>query len=126
VAHHVSAIAIQAGSARAVRARDPTAAVEALDPIEAAARQALTELSRLLGVLRRRDTAPRQPEPGMDQLDRLLDQARRAGHRVDLVVSGERRSLAGCSTCSVTITSCLGRRPEASSRLRLRSDIDAR
>jgi signal transduction histidine kinase len=93
VAHHVSAIAIQAGSGRAVRARDPTAAAEALDPIEAAARQALTELSRLLGVVRRVDAAPREPEPGLDQLDRLLDQARRAGHRVDLVVSGERRPL---------------------------------
>jgi signal transduction histidine kinase len=93
VAHHVSAIAIQAGSARAVRARDPTAAAEALEPIEAAARQALTELSRLLGVLRRGDAAPREPEPGMDQLDRLLDRARGAGHRVDLVVSGDRRPL---------------------------------
>ena len=93
VAHHVSAIAIQAGSARAVRARDPTAAAEALAPIEASARQALTELSRLLGVLRRGDTAPRQPEPGLDQLDRLLSEARGAGHPVDLVISGRRRPL---------------------------------
>ncbi|HXM56115.1 MAG TPA: sensor histidine kinase [Candidatus Dormibacteraeota bacterium] len=93
VAHHVSAIAIQAGSARAVRARDPTAAAEALDPIGAAARQALTELSRLLGVLRRGDAAPREPEPGLDQLDRLLDRARSAGHPVDLVISGRRRPL---------------------------------
>jgi signal transduction histidine kinase len=93
VAHHVSVIAIQAGSARTVRARDPTAAAEALDPIEAAARQALNELSRLLGVLRRGDTAPREPEPRLNELDRLLDQARAAGHRVDLVVSGERRPL---------------------------------
>jgi signal transduction histidine kinase len=93
VAHHVSAIAIQAGSARAIRGRDPVGAAEALDPIEAAARQALTELSRLLGVLRRGAAAPREPEPGLDQLDRLLDQARRAGHHVDLVVSGDRRPL---------------------------------
>ena len=93
VAHHVSAIAIQAGSARAVRARDTAAAAEALGPIEASARQALTELSRLLGVLRRGDTAPREPEPGLDQLDRLLSEARSAGHVVDLVVSGRRRPL---------------------------------
>jgi len=93
VAHHVSAIAIQAGSARTVRARDPTAAAEALDHIEAAARQALTELSRLLGVLRRGDAAPREPEPGLGQLERLLGQARGAGHRVDLVVCGEQRPL---------------------------------
>ena len=38
----------------------------------------------LLGGIRRGDTASRQPEPGLDQLDWLLDHARRAGHHVEL------------------------------------------
>jgi signal transduction histidine kinase len=69
VAHHVSVIAIQAGAARAVRAKDPARAAGTLDTIEDAARQALTELNRLLGLLRKDGAAPRQPEPGLDQLD---------------------------------------------------------
>lgn len=93
VAHHVSVIAIQAGAARAVRAKDPARAAGTLDTIEDAARQALTELSRLLGLLRKDGAAPREPEPGLDQVESLAGRARDAGLRVDVAVDGTPRPL---------------------------------
>ncbi|MEZ3161541.1 sensor histidine kinase [Microbacterium sp. BWT-B31] len=55
VAHHVSAMGVQAGAARAVLDRDPDAARTALVGVEASARTALDELHQLLGTLRTSD-----------------------------------------------------------------------
>jgi signal transduction histidine kinase len=55
VAHHVSVIGVQAAGARRVMERDPALAAEALGSIEASSRQAVVELHRLLGFLRRSD-----------------------------------------------------------------------
>ncbi len=53
-------------------------------------RQAITEMRRLLGVLREDGLhSARQPQPGLDQLDALLEQVRAAGLPVQLVVLGE-------------------------------------
>jgi signal transduction histidine kinase len=82
VAHHVSVIAVQAGAARLLAegnggvtsSRDEWAAVEET------ARQALTELRQLLGVLRHGGEGPSlAPQPGLGQLERLLDEVRAAG-----------------------------------------------
>jgi signal transduction histidine kinase len=69
---------------------DPARATGAFDTIAATGRQALVELRRLLGVLRGDgEPAPALlPQPGLDQLDLLLDQVRRAGVPVELVVEG--------------------------------------
>jgi signal transduction histidine kinase len=95
VAHDVSLIAVQAGAARTVQDRQPAAASEALALIETTARQTLTELSRLLGVLRRPDASPptRSPQPGVAQMDALLDQVRSAGIAIRYTVEGEPRPL---------------------------------
>ena len=53
VAHHVSVIGVQAAGARRVMERQPARAAEALSSIEASSRQAVVELHRLLGFLRR-------------------------------------------------------------------------
>ncbi|HKG25818.1 MAG TPA: histidine kinase dimerization/phosphoacceptor domain-containing protein, partial [Thermomicrobiales bacterium] len=53
VAHHVSLMGVQAAAARRVLGREPAKAEEALTAIEAASRQAVAEMHRLLGVLRR-------------------------------------------------------------------------
>lgn len=57
--------------------------------METTARQGLREMRRLLGVLRAdADRAPLAPQPGLSQLDELVEQTRRAGIAVDLAVSG--------------------------------------
>jgi signal transduction histidine kinase len=94
VSHHVSVIAVQAGAARVAQDGDPGLARRTLATIEATARQAQVELNRLLGVLRRPDAAaPREPQPGLGELDPLLARAREAGMDVRLVVSGRPRTL---------------------------------
>jgi signal transduction histidine kinase len=93
VAHHVSAIAVDATAERAVRPDDVGA--EAMSRIAVTARLALTELGQLLGVLRREtgERAPRAPEPGLEQAQELVAQARAAGLDVSLAVSGAPRTL---------------------------------
>jgi signal transduction histidine kinase len=89
VAHSVSVMVIQGGAAR--HTLDP-AAVEmnnALASIETAGRQALVELRRLLGILRRADDEPAlAPVPGMAQLGALVQQMRDAGLPAELSVEG--------------------------------------
>ena len=84
VAHHVSAIAIQAQAGRAVAAIDPASAVEALAVIEAEASRTLHEMRTMVGVLRDGDEAEYAPQRGIGDLDELtrmspLVQVRRSG-----------------------------------------------
>ena len=88
VAHHVSAIAIQAQAGRTVAAARPDAAVRALEAIEEAASRTLAEMRTTVGVLRDGDEPDRAPQPGVADIERL---ARDAAHgpRVDVELSGE-------------------------------------
>ena len=90
VAHHVSLIAIQAEAAAATLQQHP--AVAHIDIISRTTRAALTELRRLLGVLRA--TAQTAPAPSLADLEDLLGQVRDAGLAVSLTVSGTPCSLA--------------------------------
>ncbi|HEX4257879.1 MAG TPA: sensor histidine kinase [Streptosporangiaceae bacterium] len=92
VAHHISMIAVQAETARLTAPGLPPATAQRLRSIGDTARDALTEMRRLLGVLRE-DTgdteADRQPQPGLAQLIELLDEARAASPAgTRLIVSG--------------------------------------
>ena len=71
VAHHVSAIAIQAQAGRAVAATDPASAVEALAVIEAEASRTLYEMRTMVRVLRDGDAADYAPQRGISDLDEL-------------------------------------------------------
>ena len=94
VAHHVSVMGIQAGAARRVMSRRPEQAQEILSAIEASSRQAVNELHRLLGFLRRADQPDElSPGPDLTRLDELVAHAAEGGLSVELVVDGERRSL---------------------------------
>jgi signal transduction histidine kinase len=71
VAHHVSAIAIQAQAGQTVAAADPAAAVEALAVIEAEASRTLHEMRTMVGVLRDGDAVEYAPQRGISDLDEL-------------------------------------------------------
>jgi signal transduction histidine kinase len=71
VAHHVSAIAIQAQAGRAVAATDPGLAVEALAVIEAEASRTLHEMRTMVRVLRDGDAVDYAPQRGISDLDEL-------------------------------------------------------
>jgi signal transduction histidine kinase len=90
VAHSVGVIVVQAEGARRVFDHDPARAREALDSIERTARTALADMRRSLGVLRREDDrAALAPQPGLADVDGLIDQARAGGVSVELTVEGE-------------------------------------
>ena len=71
VAHHVSAIAIQAQAGQAVAATDPASAVEALAVIEAEASRTLYEMRTMVRVLRDGEAADYAPQRGISDLDGL-------------------------------------------------------
>jgi len=107
VAHHISMIAVQAETARLTTAWMPAAGAQRLSAIGDTARAALTEMRRLLGVLRedaaaatdtgtgerapgsRAPGVSRQPQPGLAQLAELIDAAR------DASVAGTRLIISG-------------------------------
>jgi signal transduction histidine kinase len=93
VAHHVSAIAVQAGAAEEIAERDPRRAREVLGTIQATSRQALAEMRALVGVLRDEPDDELAPQPSLAQLDRLVAQIRAAGLPVAVRVEGSRRPL---------------------------------
>ncbi|MGI8593401.1 MAG: sensor histidine kinase [Solirubrobacteraceae bacterium] len=94
VAHNVGVMVVQAQGARRMLDPDPERAREALVAIEDTGRAALEEVRRSLGVLRRQGAdAPLTPQPGMDGLDLLVEQARRGGLTVELVTEGDARPL---------------------------------
>ena len=93
VAHSVSVMVIQAQAGPRLLA-DPERARGVFDSIEATGKEALTELRRLLGILREADEqADRGPQPGLDALPMLVEQVRKAGLPVDVRVEGEPRPL---------------------------------
>ncbi|GCE02255.1 sensor histidine kinase [Embleya hyalina] len=97
VAHHMSLIAIRADAAPYRVADPPRELVAELAGIRAGALEGLTELRRLLGVLRAEDHsgghAPEAPQPTLERLDDLLTGVRAAGLDVRAVTSGVRRPL---------------------------------
>ena len=89
VAHHVSVMGVQAAGARRILDRDPERAAEALETIEATSRQAVTELQRLLGMLRSTDDhGPSDGRPGVGQLAALARASADAGMPVEVLVEG--------------------------------------
>ncbi len=89
IAHNVSLMVLQAGAARQVLDREPERVREPLLAIEQSGREAIAEMRRLLGILRQNGgPLSLAPQPGLDQLGELAEQARRAGLAVDLQVEG--------------------------------------
>ena len=95
VAHHVSLMAVQAEAASSLLPGRPEDAARSVDVIADTARQALTELRRLLGVLRGpADQLETAPSVSLADLGTVLDQVRGSGLAVDLTVQGTPAPLA--------------------------------
>jgi signal transduction histidine kinase len=93
IAHNVSMMVVQAGAERRVLDQGRESTKETLATIEQIGRGALTEMRRLVGMLRSSNGDPLAPQPGLDALPTLVGQVREAGLPVELHVDGERRSL---------------------------------
>jgi signal transduction histidine kinase len=90
VGHSVSVMTVQASAVRRLLRPDQQRERDALLVVEQTGREALAEMRRMVGVLRRPEEAPAlAPQPSLEHLDRLIAQAREAGLPVDLEVEGE-------------------------------------
>ena len=92
IAHSMSVIAVQSAVGNHVIDTQPAEARQALAAIEATSRSALTEMRRLLGVLRQ-EGEPRSsltPAPGLADLTALVTQVQDAGLKVWINVEGQR------------------------------------
>lgn len=94
IAHSVSVMTVQAGAVRRLLTAEQTKERAALETVEATGREALTEMRRLVGLLREEGAMPEfSPQPGLATLDDLLATVRAAGLPVELRVEGEPREL---------------------------------
>jgi signal transduction histidine kinase len=93
VAHHVSAIAVQAGAAEEIAESNPQRARAVLATIQQTSRQALAEMRALVGVLHSDDGAALAPQPHLADVEDLAAQSRRAGLDVRVHVDGTPRAL---------------------------------
>ncbi|PWU25659.1 MAG: sensor histidine kinase [Candidatus Rokuibacteriota bacterium] len=90
VGHSVSVMTVQAAGVRSLLRPDQERAREAVTVVEQTGREALAEMRRLVGVLRRPEEAPAlAPQPSLEHLDKLVEQAREAGLPVELTVEGD-------------------------------------
>jgi signal transduction histidine kinase len=95
VAHDVSVMLVQTQAAQRTAMGDPERARGAIAAVEDTGREALGELRRLLGVLRRGDEElALAPQPSLARLGVLVERMRTAGFAVELAVAGDRRPLA--------------------------------
>ncbi|MFG3423784.1 sensor histidine kinase [Micromonospora sp. NPDC049460] len=88
VSHGVSAMVLQAGAAEAVLDSDPRQARESLEAVQEVGRDVVTELRRLLVILRGSEPAP-EALPSLRQLDALTTAVRVTGGRVEVTVTGD-------------------------------------
>lgn len=103
VAHHLSLIAVQTETAP-YRLSTLEAALAEFGSISDQAREALTDMRRLLGVLRNEGPAERSPQPQLDDLPDLVVASRRAGIAVDLSMpDGVDRVPSGVGLCAYRI-----------------------
>jgi signal transduction histidine kinase len=94
IAHSLSVIVVQAGAAERISGRRPEQTEETLRSIQQIGRQALAEMSHLVGVLRTGgEEVGLEPQPGLAQLESLLDETRAWGLPVELHVEGQVHTL---------------------------------
>jgi signal transduction histidine kinase len=90
VSHSVSVMTVQASAVRRLLRPEQEKEREALLTVEQTGREALAEMRRLVGVLRDTDEPPAlAPQPSLNEVSKLVAQARETGLPVDLRIEGE-------------------------------------
>ena len=94
VGHSVSVMTVQASAVRRLLRPEQEREREALLIVERTGREALAEMRRMVGVLRRPEEGPAlAPQPSLEHVERLVEQAREAGLSVELLVEGDPQPL---------------------------------
>jgi signal transduction histidine kinase len=133
VAHNLTVIVALADGAVFAAEQKPEKATAAMETVSATGRQALAEMRRLLGVLQNDDRSSMLvPQPGLPQIDQLVEQVRAAGLPVTLEIAGDGRGLPAGAQLTVfrlvqeSLTNCLKHAgASAVARVRLRYSADA-
>ncbi len=131
IAHNVSMMVVQAGAERRVLGETSGSTKEVLVTIERIGRGALTEMRRLVGMLRSDAGDPLAPQPGLEDLPVLVTQVREAGLPVELHVEGERRALpvgielSAYRIVQEALTNALKHAGEAHASVRVRYGMDS-
>jgi signal transduction histidine kinase len=130
IAHHVSMMVVQAGAERRVLDAGSESTREVLTTIEQSGRGALTEMRRLVGMLRGDEESALSPLPGIGDVATLVAQMRSAGLTVELRVEGEQRDIpAGIGLSAYRIvqeglTNALKHAGDARTRVRVCYGVD--
>ena len=128
VAHHVSAIVIQAQAGRTLAATQPAAAVAALEVIEEAAARSLTEMRNMVRALRQDAPAEMAPQPGVRDLVQFA-QDEREGLPIDVQVKGDATDLEPSVDAAIyrmaqeSVTNAV-RHANAATQVRVRVEVD--
>ncbi|HEX3057056.1 MAG TPA: sensor histidine kinase [Gaiellaceae bacterium] len=130
IAHNVSMMVVQAGAERRLLDHESRSTAEVFKTIEEIGRGALTEMRRLVGMLRNGGEDELSPQPGLGDLPTLVGQVREAGLPVELTVEGERRrlpvgiELSAYRIVQEALTNALKHAGEATASVRVRYGDD--
>jgi signal transduction histidine kinase len=131
IAHHVSMMVVQAGAERRMLDAGNESTREVLTTIERVGRGALTEMRRLVGMLRGTDEDALAPQPGIGDLATLVAQMRSAGLDVDLQTEGDSReipvgiALSAYRIVQEGLTNALKHAGNARTTVRVRYGVDS-
>ncbi|PCC26780.1 hypothetical protein CIK75_01395 [Glutamicibacter sp. BW78] len=90
VSHSLGVVVVLADGAASTTHSDPDRAQKAMETVRDTGRGALAEMRSMLGVLRSDEPGSHAPQPGIGQVDQLIEDSRAAGLPVTLKIQGER------------------------------------